>query len=1132
MKKNRLKKLHFLKIAVLRHGINKNVLLLGLFMLFGLWNFASAQTKSVTLDVKDMPLREVFKLVKTQTGANFIYSEIEIQKASNVTLKFENLPLKTALERIFKDQPYTFEIQGDIVVVKPANQKSVNQEKQKISVIKGKVVGEDGLPIPGVNILLKGTMIGVLSDADGVFKMEVPAMDDIVVVFSFVGMKTQEIAYKGEANLQVVMKDDVTEVDEVVVTGIFKKAKESYTGAVTTITAKDLAMVGNRNVLSSIRNIDPSFNIVDDINMGSDPNRLPNITVRGTASMDVSMRELQTENQDDKISPNLPLFIMDGFEISLQQMMDLDESRVESITLLKDASATAMYGTRGANGVVVITTKRPEAGRLTIYYRGSLNIEAPDLTSYNLMNAREKLMFEKAAGLYTTENASSEQSLIDLYNSRLKEVERGVDTYWLKYPVRTGVGHRHSLSLEGGSEDFRYSVGLGYNNVAGAMKGSERNTFNGNMFFSYQYKQFRFQNDLQVTFNTAKNSPYGSFSEYGQVNSYFKPYDDEGNLLMILEDYVYSSMGTLNSVNLVYNPLWNAYLPSIDEEKYTQIRNNFAMEWTIMPGFVFRGRFSVSKQHDRSDKYISAKHTKYLEYEEKDAPRKGEYTYGTVESLKYDAELTLNYTKLFNDVHQLYAGLSYNVAEDKSEEYRFKAEGIANPTMDFLGMASAYEKDGAPYGNESFARRLGGILNVNYTYDRRYFIDLSGKIDGSSRFGADKRHALFWSAGMGWNLHNEAFMKNNNILNVARLRLSYGSSGSQAFNPYQALTTFKDYGNIYYKGWNGVHMIALGNSDLGWQTTKQLNIGIETELFGGRVRVNADVYHKQTDDLLSDITLPSSAGFDTYKANVGKVVNKGVELVLNAYLIRNTQREILWSVGGTLAHNKNEIKKISNSLDFLNNELMKEENANPSFLYKEGQSMNTIFAVRSMGIDPSNGQEIFVKQDGQLTYDWDAKDKVACGVAEPKIWGNLNTMVRYKDFTLNVIFGYRYGGQQYNSTLVSKVENIYPYYNTDRRALYDRWKTPGESALFKGVQDFSSTKASSRFVMDENTLECRSISLTYDMDEVWCRRHLGLNYLSVAGYMEDVFRLSSMKQERGLAYPFARKFSLSLTARF
>ena len=208
MKKNRLKKLHFLKIAVLRHEINKNVLLLGVFMLFGLWNFASAQTKSVTLDVKDMPLREIFKLVKTQTGTNFIYSEIEIQKGSNVTLKFENLPLKTALERIFKDQPYTFEIQGDIVVVKPASLKNVNQENQKTCVIKGKVVGEDGLPIPGVNILFKGTMIGVLSDADGVFKMEVPAMDDIVVVFSFVGMKTQEIIYKGEADLHGCRDND------------------------------------------------------------------------------------------------------------------------------------------------------------------------------------------------------------------------------------------------------------------------------------------------------------------------------------------------------------------------------------------------------------------------------------------------------------------------------------------------------------------------------------------------------------------------------------------------------------------------------------------------------------------------------------------------------------------------------------------------------------------------------------------------------------------------------------------------------------------------------------------------------------------------------------------------------------
>ena len=370
-------------------------------------------------------------------------------------------------------------------------------------------------------------------------------------------------------------------------------------------------------------------------------------------------------------------------------------------------------------------------------------------------------------------------------------------------------------------------------------------------------------------------------------------------------------------------------------------------------------------------------------------------------------------------------------------------------------------------------------------------------------------------------------MAGNELLNVARLKLSYGTSGSQAFDSYQAMTTFKDYGGSSYQGWYGVYLMAMGNNDLGWQKTKQLNIGTELEFFNGRIRVNADYYNKVTDDLLSDITLPSSSGFGSYKANVGQVANTGVELGLNVYVLRDTKRDMMWLIGGTLAHNKNEIKKISNSLEFLNEQMSSEDGGNPSFMYEEGQSMKTIFAVKSKGIDPSNGKEIYIKKDGTETYTWDPKDKVACGIDEPKIWGNLNTMFRYKGITLNAIFSYRYGGQMYNYTLVSKVENIKPFDNADKRVLYDRWKNPGDNAFFKGVRDFTTTNATSRFVMDENTLECRSISLGYDwLDQV------GISYLTITGYMEDVFRISSIKQERGLSYPFSRKFSMSLSVRF
>ena len=259
----------------------------------------------------------------------------------------------------------------------------------------------------------------------------------------------------------------------------------------------------------------------------------------------------------------------------------------------------------------------------------------------------------------------------------------------------------------------------------------------------------------------------------------------------------------------------------------------------------------------------------------------------------------------------------------------------------------------------------------------------------------------------------------------------------------------------------------------------------------------------------------------------------------NIFLIRNTAKAFTWSVGGSLVHNKNKILRISNSLEFLNEELIAESGSNPSFLYEEGKSMNTIYVVRSLGIDPATGREIFLDKEGQRTYDWEASDKVACGVNEPKVWGNLNTMFRWKNLTLNAVFSYRAGGKAYNQTLVDKVENISksstynnPWRNLDRRALYDRWQKAGDNTYFKDIKDFNTTYASSRFVMKENTFKLNSLNLTYDFDTEWLQRNAGIDYLSVGLYAEDVFQISTIKQERGTSYPFSRKYSLSVSLRF
>jgi TonB-linked SusC/RagA family outer membrane protein len=999
--------------------------------------------------------------------------------------------------------------------------------------VKGIVVDSKGLPIPGVTVVVKETTFGMSTDVNGQFSLNVPqGSAKIVLQFTFVGMKKRELTYDG-TEMRVVMEEETLDVGEVVVTGIFTKAKESYTGAVTTVTAKELQRSGNRSLLSSLRNVDPSFNIVENITFGSDPNRMPDITIRGASSIDVTMNDLQSDSRNQA---NLPLFILDGFEISLERMNDLDQNIVESVTLLKDASATAMYGTRGANGVVVITTRTPEPGQLRLTYQGSLKVEAPDLRSYNLMNAREKLAYEKAAGLYEYVRADQEQTLIELYDARLREVERGVNTYWLKYPVRTGIGSKHSLRIEGGANEMLYSVNIGYDNVEGAMKGSARNTFNGDVLLSYKQGNVTFKNDLIVSFNKSSESPYGTFNDFAKINAYWKPYDDEGNLQKNLEsNRYYASLSAYGTAmyNTIGNPLWDALLPSKNESRYTQVQDNFEIMWDMIPReLTFRGRFSFTKMTRRSDRYVSAQHTKFDNYVGEDFGRKGEYFYGTGESSKYEASFSLNYNKEFNNVHRLYAGVQYGLDETKSETYSVHAEGISNINMDFLGMATLYEKDGRPGGTESISRRVGGTVNVNYTYDHRYFLDLSGNMEGSSKFGHNNRTAPFASVGVGWNMHHETFLVGKTILDESRLRISYGSSGSQNFNPYQAMTSFKDYGNFTYNTWSGMYLLGMGNEELGWQTTYTANFGLDLSLFNRRITLTADVFHKKTEDMLTDITLPSSAGFDTYKANVGELTTTGFELSLRGYIVRDEDSGWRWSAGGTMVHNKNKITKISNSLEFLNQTMLEEDKTNPSFLFKEGQSINTIFAVKSLGIDPSNGQEIFEKMDGSLTYVWDPADKVPCGVSDPKFFGNLNTTLSYKNLSLTAIFSYRYGGYYFNETLANRVENIFPYYNADKRAYYNRWKTPGETALYKGVRNFSATNASSRFVMKENTLHCSNLSVQYELQSDWLRKRASISYLSVSGYLEDVFRLSTIKQERGLIYPYSRKFSVSLTARF
>ena len=462
--------------------------------------------------------------------------------------------------------------------------------------VRGKVIDEKKQPIPGVSVRLGGTLMGTATDVDGKFKLLIPA-DTATLVVSFIGMKTEIVKIPRlktgveQKELTIVLREEDVKLEDVVVTGIFTRKKESFTGSASTYSAAELKTMGTQNVLQSLKTLDPAFAIIEDNQFGSDPNRLPNMEIRGKSSMLGLRDELDAD-------PNQPLFIVDGFEQTIEKVMDMDMNRVESITTLKDATAKALYGSKGANGVVVIETKRPAIGQMTVSYTGSLDIQAPDLSSYNLCDAWEKLEVERLSGIYTssTNNPVGQQQRDELYQALKKEVERGVDTYWLSKPLRTGVGQKHSLNFEGGDEFIRYNVNVSYNNVAGVMKGSDRETYGGGFTFSYRYKSLLFREQLSLLHNKAENSPYGTFSDYAKLNPYWRTHNEDGTIREILNP-IEVSYGD----DPIYNPLINKTLNTKDVSKYTDITNNFYIEWNVFKDLKATGRIGFTSRTDESD---------------------------------------------------------------------------------------------------------------------------------------------------------------------------------------------------------------------------------------------------------------------------------------------------------------------------------------------------------------------------------------------------------------------------------------------------------------------------------------------------------------------------------------------------
>ena len=953
-------------------------------------------------------------------------------------------------------------------------------------------------------------LTGTSTDFEGNFRIISP-VSDFELRISFIGYKEVVVSssVKDIENLHVELIEEENTLNDVVITGFVAKNKETFTGSVTEMSGVELRQVSGTNLISAISALTPGMSMVENSSQGSNPNHTPELVLRGMSSFSNSGQQV-----------NQPTIILDGTEISMQDLYDLDINEVEKITVLKDASATALYGSKAANGVIVITRKPILESTMRVQYNFTGNLQLPMLSDYNVLSAAEKLEYERLAGLYDAQGAIDpvtgmplQYQYDDIYNQRYKTIAAGQNSDWLSQPARTALSQDHSLRIYGGASNLRYELSGRLGDTRGVMKGDYRKRYSLGFKLDYYVGDVTISNRTTYQEVASKNSPYGSFSQYVGMNPYDKMYNEDGT----------------PNTNLswdINNPLYEASLGSFSKSGERTLSNSTDFRWDINRMFLLTGHFNLSSAMGSSDIYTSPKSLAYKDVT--DLSKKGQYTKGTSRATSYNGNIVGTFNKFFQNESLLSISAGWEINHSESSSETLQAIGFFNDKLSYIGNAAGYPTDSKPYGSQAETADVGFFTTGNFSWHNRYFVDATWRTTGSSQFGENNRFGHFWSGGLGWNVMNEEFMKDiKKNFDVFKVRGSVGYTGKVSFSPFQAMTMYQYLNDYEYKNGIGAIPVTIGNVDLTWERTMNYNIGIDLSMFDRRLNFVLDAYIRNTTDLLLDKSKAPSTGVTTAKSNLGELQNKGIEFQLDGYIYRND--DFYWRVATTGYMNRNKITKINSALEEINKE--NQENADfyltPLPQYAEGESVTALKLVRSAGIDPATGREVYIKRNGERTFEYDPADKVLIGDTEPKYNGTFSTNVFWKGFTAYALFNFRLGAWVYNTTRASKVEGADPKYNADQRVFDDRWKQPGDHALYKNIADTSRPEQTDRFAEEEHTLSLGSLNIGYEFDENFCNRYK-LRNMRVGVNFTDILRLSTVKIERGTDYLYSQGFEFYL----
>lgn len=1110
-----------------------------------------AQDAKVTLSVKDGSILELFKDIRKQTGYKFIYNDDYLSNIGKINLEVSNEPVKDVLQTILRGSNCESKFEKNVIYIQLKKNAVSGSEKSTRVSVKGNVTDDSGEPLPGTSVMVAGTTWGVATDIDGNYEISFDALPNSKLLFSSIGMQDQYVAVNGKKNINVKMAPDNLVIDEVMVVAYGTTKKEAFTGSAANIKGDKIM----KEAASAISPESALKGYVAGVRISGDngqPGTSPSVQIRGIGSISQS---------------TAPLYVIDGIPTNSNQLNSINPNDIESMTVLKDAAATSLYGSRASAGVIIITTKRGKDGqtKFDVGYEHAFSTEGipkqlngyymdgGELTNYTLESLKNYYLYSQKAlpGMSNESNYQSlEQDAIIYglkrlnstgklrhpddnldgefdYNSLtndqlLKYLTNPINSPWYDKMFKGGYENKVNISATGGTEKLSYYASLGYVNQSGITEGSYFERFSGRISVDNQAAKF-----LKLSFTQ-------SIAWSSQENKS----DNQGATV----DNPISAIGAMNPTLPIYNsdgtpyktPGFNSTTPnmleSISLDKYIYDRlssiSNITANVQILPYLKFTTVNGVDFRYTRNQQIWNP------------ISQQGKPTNGSISETRglytnLVSSNMFNFNKNFKK-HNVSALAGYEVKKSKYDYLGGEGQKFA---VDRLMYMSNNAQAIYIEGNESNDKLVSWITKADYNYDSRYYFSASFRRDGTSRLLSNNRWGNFWSASGAWTITREKFMKfSSKWLDNLRLKLSYGTNGVQPSSYFSSLTLFGVTGK--YDGNSAIYPSSVGNPFITWETSYTWNAGLDFSVLGSRIKGTVEYYNKLTDGLINSRNVSYSYGWSSILENNGKLRNSGVEITLDT---RNIQKKNFnWETNFNISFMRSIVEKLD------------AENVSGNYIYKEGYPIYSYYIREWAGVDPATGKsQWYVNAGGQrdidasereITTDVNKVNKIIYKHGYPTCYGGLTNRFTYKGFDLSFLLTFSLGGTLLDGQYTYSVTDGNSVGSKNMRfdAYENAWKKPGdvsENPIIIWGDQYKSNYTSTRSVMSSNHLKIKNISVGYTFPS-YLSKKVGLSSIRLFFNGTDLYtffskdyinpEVSNSGTYQAYTYPTLRSFRFGI----